>query len=142
MAVKDRCSTAQKRNSDQIRTRAEVRAMGQWGLKRAERRADVGGAYEHRPQMSQGFLANTVVLSTKLKDNAIFRVVLCFGKQNILGGKKTQLIYENEEWVQQTGLGKDGAFRPLPEQFSRIPRPCWHLWNVEPSPGSLCVFDS
>lgn len=41
MAVKDRCSTAQKRNSDQIRTRAEVRAMGQWGLKRAERRADV-----------------------------------------------------------------------------------------------------
>lgn len=116
--------------------------MGQWGLKREERRADVAGAYEHRPQMSQGFLANTVVLSTNLKDNAIFRVSTILWETEHSGEKKTQLIYENEEWVQQTGLGKDGAFRPLPEQFSRIPRPCWHLWNVEPGPGSLCVFDS
>lgn len=119
-----------------------MRAIGQWGLKREERHADVRGACEHRPQMSQGFLANTVVLSTKLKDNAIFRVsTILWETENILG-EKTQLIYENEEWVQQTGLRKDRTFRPLPEQSSCIPRPRWHLWNVEPSPGSLCVFDS
>lgn len=56
--------------------------------------------------MSQRFLPNIAMLRTKLKDNTVFKEsIILLEIENILE-KKTQLIYEKEEWVQQTGSEK------------------------------------